>query len=169
MRGVASTSLDADEVSHLLIWLWLWLLILGAPLTTLAERRLESVGNPAGRRVSRPAPWMARGGGPRIQAGVREHRAQARCRGVGQEPFAYFWALKSEPPSGRNHKWPLPQEWICTPPNPTPRSAHRPLQSCVDTYAAKRPHTVGSCTAPLFIPPNLRQSPPCATRRPLRT
>jgi len=54
----------------LLLSLWLWLLILGAPLTTLAERRLESVGNPAGRRVSRPAPWMARGGGPRIQAGV---------------------------------------------------------------------------------------------------
>ena len=93
MRGVASTSSDADEVSHILIWLllllllllllWLWLLILGAPLTTLAERRLEAVGNPAGRRVSRPAPWMARGGGPRIQAGVREHRAQARCRVVG--------------------------------------------------------------------------------------
>ncbi|OWQ38699.1 hypothetical protein CDH05_25650, partial [Pseudomonas lactis] len=22
--------------------------------------------------------------------------------------------LQSEPPSGRNPKWPLPQEWICT-------------------------------------------------------
>ena len=83
MRGVASTSSDADEVSHLLIWLllllllwlWLWLLILGAPLTTLAERRLESVGNPAGRRVSRAGPRMAHRGGPRIQAGVRAHRA----------------------------------------------------------------------------------------------
>ena len=53
----------------------LLILILGAPSNTLAERRLESVGNPAGRRVSRPAPWMARGGGPRIQAGVRAHRA----------------------------------------------------------------------------------------------
>ena len=48
----------------------LLLLILLAPSNTLAERRLESVGNPAGRRVSRPAPWMAHGGGPRIQAGV---------------------------------------------------------------------------------------------------
>ena len=59
------------------------------------------MGNPAGRRVSRPAPWMARGGGPRIQACVRAHRAQARCRVVGQEPFGYFGALfQSDPPSG---------------------------------------------------------------------
>jgi hypothetical protein len=53
----------------------LLLLILGAPLTTLAERRLESVGNPAGRRVSRPGPGMAHDGGPRIQACVRAYRA----------------------------------------------------------------------------------------------
>jgi hypothetical protein len=33
-----------------LLLLWLLILISGAPLTTLAERRLESVGNPAGRR-----------------------------------------------------------------------------------------------------------------------
>ncbi len=51
------------------------ILILGAPLNTLAERRLESVGNPAGRRVSRAGPRMAHRGGPRIQAGVRAHRA----------------------------------------------------------------------------------------------
>ncbi len=55
------------------------------------ERRLESVGNPAGRRVSRVGPWMARHGGPRFQAGVRAHRAWARCRVVGQRPFGYFW------------------------------------------------------------------------------
>ena len=59
----------------------------------MAERRLESVGNPAGRRVSRVGPWMARHGGPRIQAGVRACRAQARHRVEGQEPFGYFWAL----------------------------------------------------------------------------
>ncbi len=51
------------------------ILILGAPSNTLAERRLESVGNPAGRRVSRAGPRMAHRGGPRIQAGVRAHRA----------------------------------------------------------------------------------------------
>jgi len=50
-------------------------LILGAPLNTLAERRLESVGNPAGRRVSRAGPRMAHRGGPRIQACDRAHRA----------------------------------------------------------------------------------------------
>jgi len=42
----------------------------------MAERRLESVGNPAGRRVSRTGPGMAHCGGPRIQAGVRACRAQ---------------------------------------------------------------------------------------------
>ncbi len=54
---------------------------------------MELGGNPAGRRVSRPAPWMARGGGPRIQAGVRAHRAGARCRVLGRRPFGYFWAF----------------------------------------------------------------------------
>ncbi len=53
----------------------LLILILGAPSNTLAERRLESVGNPAGRRVSRAGPRMAHRGGPRIQAGVRACRA----------------------------------------------------------------------------------------------
>ncbi|SFV14468.1 hypothetical protein SAMN05428951_1251, partial [Pseudomonas sp. OV546] len=53
----------------------LLILISGAPSNTLAERRLESVGNPAGRRVSRLGPRMAHDGGPRIQAGVRAHRA----------------------------------------------------------------------------------------------
>ncbi len=55
--------------------LLLLILILGAPSNTLAERRLESVGNPAGRRVSRAGPRMAHRGGPRIQAGVRACRA----------------------------------------------------------------------------------------------
>ena len=51
------------------------ILILGAPSNTLAERRLWSVGNPAGRRVSRPGPGMAHDGGPRSKAGVRALRA----------------------------------------------------------------------------------------------
>ena len=35
---------------------------------------------------------------PQITGELRAHRVQARCRVVGQEPFAYFWALfKSEP------------------------------------------------------------------------
>ncbi len=53
----------------------LLILILGAPSNTLAERRLESVGNPAGRRVSCAGPRMAHRGGPRIQAFVRACRA----------------------------------------------------------------------------------------------
>ncbi len=36
---------------------------------------------------------------------------------MGQERFAYFCAFKSEPPSGRNPKWPLPQKRICTHPS----------------------------------------------------
>jgi len=50
-------------------------LIFGAPSNTLAERRLWSVGNPAGRRVSRAGPGMAHRGGPRSRACVRAHRA----------------------------------------------------------------------------------------------
>ncbi|RZI31937.1 hypothetical protein EUX57_10160, partial [Pseudomonas orientalis] len=34
--------------------------------------------------------------------------------------------FKSEPPSGRNPKWPLPQKRICTRSNPTSWSALRP-------------------------------------------
>ncbi|RZI28844.1 hypothetical protein EUX57_24250, partial [Pseudomonas orientalis] len=34
--------------------------------------------------------------------------------------------FKSEPPSGRNPKWPLPQKRICTQPNPPSWSALRP-------------------------------------------
>ena len=65
---------DGPRSAFALLLLWLLILILGAPSNTLAERRLESVGNPAGRRVSRPGPRMAHDGGPRIQAGVRAHR-----------------------------------------------------------------------------------------------
>jgi len=51
-------------------WSGFWCWSQAPRRTTLAERRLESVGNPAGRRVSRPGPGMAHDGGPRIQAGV---------------------------------------------------------------------------------------------------
>ena len=71
----------------------LLILISRAPSNTLAERRLESVGNPAGRRVSRAGPRMAHRGGPRFNAGERACRAEARHRVVGQEPFGYFGAF----------------------------------------------------------------------------
>ncbi|POM11831.1 hypothetical protein CUU62_07240 [Pseudomonas sp. WP001] len=37
-----------------------------------------------------------------------------------------FALFKSEPPSGRNPKWPLPQKRICTRSDPTSWSAQRP-------------------------------------------
>ncbi|MBR7213749.1 hypothetical protein E1K68_13365 [Pseudomonas sp. B2021] len=43
--------------------------------------------------------------------------------------------LQSEPPSGRNPKRPLPQEWICTQSNCVDRQA---------AFASKPAHTVGS-------------------------
>ena len=73
----------------------LLILILGAPLNHAGRNSTGIWGvNRQGCRFSRPAPWMARGGGPRIQACVRAHRAQARCRVVGQERFAYFRAFR---------------------------------------------------------------------------
>ena len=32
----------------------------------------------------------------------------------GKSVLLTFALFKSEPPSGRNPKWPLPQQWICT-------------------------------------------------------
>ncbi|OPB33025.1 hypothetical protein BFW90_08385, partial [Pseudomonas fluorescens] len=32
----------------------------------------------------------------------------------GKSVLLTFALFKSEPPSGRNPRWPLPQEWICT-------------------------------------------------------
>ncbi|MBR7214996.1 hypothetical protein E1K68_19890 [Pseudomonas sp. B2021] len=32
----------------------------------------------------------------------------------GKSALLTFALFESEPPSGRNPKWPLPQEWICT-------------------------------------------------------
>jgi hypothetical protein len=67
---------------------------LGAPLTTLAERRHCAVGKPAGRRFSRAGPWMVHRGDPRSNAGVRACRALARHRVVGQSLLLPFWRLK---------------------------------------------------------------------------
>ncbi len=61
------------------------------PWAAVTGHPWPNTANPASCRVSRVGPWMARRGGPRIQAGVRAHRAQARCRVVGQRPFGYFW------------------------------------------------------------------------------
>ncbi|KAB0522577.1 hypothetical protein F7R20_23915 [Pseudomonas brassicacearum subsp. brassicacearum] len=38
----------------------------------------------------------------------------------GKSVLVTFALFKSEPPSGRNPKWPLPQQRICTQSNPTP-------------------------------------------------
>jgi hypothetical protein len=48
---------------------------LGAPLTTMAERRHCAVGKPAGRRFSRAGPGTAHRGDPRSNAGERACRA----------------------------------------------------------------------------------------------
>ncbi|SDT51464.1 hypothetical protein SAMN04490206_3457 [Pseudomonas umsongensis] len=67
---------------------------LGAPLTTMAERRHCAVGKPAGRRFSRAGPGMAHRGDPRSNAGERACRALARHRVVGQSLLLPFWRLK---------------------------------------------------------------------------
>ncbi len=66
---------------------------LGAPLTTLAARGLESVGNPAGRRVSRAGPRMAHRGGPRIQVCVRAHRAGGEVPSGGARALWLLWCF----------------------------------------------------------------------------
>ncbi|RZI29393.1 hypothetical protein EUX57_23295, partial [Pseudomonas orientalis] len=43
----------------------------------------------------------------------------------GKSVLLTFSLFKSEPPSGRNPKWPLPQKRICTRSDPTPQSAQR--------------------------------------------
>ncbi|POM10055.1 hypothetical protein CUU62_27670 [Pseudomonas sp. WP001] len=44
----------------------------------------------------------------------------------GKSVLLTFALFKSEPPSGRNPKWPLPQKRICTRSNPASWSAPRP-------------------------------------------
>ncbi|POM10448.1 hypothetical protein CUU62_21920 [Pseudomonas sp. WP001] len=44
----------------------------------------------------------------------------------GKSPLVTLGLFQSDPPSGRNPKWPLPQKRICTRSNPTSWSAQRP-------------------------------------------
>ena len=59
----------------------------------------------------------------------------------GARAFCLLWPgpasrlLQSEPPSGRNPRWPLPQEWICTGSN---------CVDCQAVFAGKPAPTVGS-------------------------
>ncbi|ATN13218.1 hypothetical protein CRN80_27975 [Pseudomonas sp. FDAARGOS_380] len=41
----------------------------------------------------------------------------------GKSVLLTFALFKSEPPSGRNPRWPLPQQWICTQSNCVDRQA----------------------------------------------
>ena len=87
------------------------LLILGAPLNHAGRNSTGIWGvNRQGCRFSRPAPWMARGGGPpnhwRI-TGTPEPKRGAEW--WGKSVLLTFALFKSEPPSGRNPKWLLPK------------------------------------------------------------
>ena len=78
------------------------ILILGAPLNHAGRHPILIWG------VTRQDAGLAALGhgwpiaaAPQINVGLRAHRAWARCRVVGQEPFGYFGALfQSDPPSG---------------------------------------------------------------------
>ncbi|PTT06835.1 hypothetical protein DD985_01950 [Pseudomonas sp. HMWF011] len=52
----------------------------------------------------------------------------------GKSALLTFALFESEPPSGRNPKWPLPQEWICTRYNSV---------ACQAAFASKPAPTVG--------------------------
>ncbi|ATN08180.1 hypothetical protein CRN80_00160 [Pseudomonas sp. FDAARGOS_380] len=53
----------------------------------------------------------------------------------GKSALLTFALFESEPPSGRNPKWPLPQQWICTQSN---------CVACQAAFASKPTPTVGS-------------------------
>ncbi|ATN08571.1 hypothetical protein CRN80_02375 [Pseudomonas sp. FDAARGOS_380] len=53
----------------------------------------------------------------------------------GKSVLLTFALFKSEPPSGRNPKWPLPQQWICTQSN---------CVDCQAAFASKPAPTFGS-------------------------
>ena len=97
------------------------LLILGAPLNHAGRNSTGIWGvNRQGCRFSRPAPWMARGGGPPNHWRITGTPSLGEVPSGGARAFCLllpgpaFRLFKSEPPSGRNPRWPLPQEWICT-------------------------------------------------------
>ena len=102
------------------------LLILSAPLNHAGRNSTGIWGvNRQGCRFSRPAPWMARGGGPPNHWRITGTPSLSEVPSGGARTF---WLLlgpsKSDPLSERNPRWPLPQEWICTQSN------------CVDCQAA---------------------------------
>ena len=107
------------------------LLISGAPLNHAGRNSTGIWGvNRQGCRFSRPAPWMAHGGGPPNPWRITGTPSPGEVPSGGARAFCLLWPgpasrlLQSEPPSGRNPKWPLPQEWICT------------RYNCVDCQAA---------------------------------
>jgi hypothetical protein len=125
------------------------------------------VGNPAGRRVSRTGPGMAHCGGPRIQACVRAHRAQARCRVVGRRPFGYFWVFPkvTRCKSGTIGSRYRSNGYVLTPQKK--RSSRRPPRkqapspqptekNCVGTYA---PMAVGQLQMYPLTRPHREQAP----------
>ena len=106
------------------------LLILGAPLNHAGRNSTGIWGvNRQGCRFSRPAPWMARGGGPPNHCRITGTPSPSEVPSGGARAFCLlltgpaFRLFKSEPPSGRNPKWPLPQQWICTQSNRVDRQA----------------------------------------------
>ncbi|EIK69837.1 hypothetical protein PflQ8_0847 [Pseudomonas fluorescens Q8r1-96] len=68
-----------------------------------------------GCRDSRAGPWMALRGGPTEQCLRSGMPSLSEApSGGAYSVLLTFALLKSEPPSGRNPKQPLPQQWICT-------------------------------------------------------
>ncbi len=120
----------------------LQLLILIHPPPRQAERRRSSGGGRAApfgaaEHIERRSSEADRRRCPRMNAGAKEPRAQARGRTFGA---SVFWVTflgackKSDSPSGRNHKPPLPQQRICTqsthnPGRPEGRQGHEQTQT----------------------------------------
>ncbi len=81
-----------------------------------------------GCRVSRARPGMADRGGPTEQdrsEGMPSPGEAPNDR--GRSALVTFALFESDPPSGRNPKWPLTQKRICTPPSNS--------ESCIDTHS----------------------------------
>ncbi len=99
----------------------LLILILSAPLNHAGRNSIGIWGvNRQGCRFSRPAPWMARGGGPPNHWRITGTPSLSEVPSGGARAFCLlltgpaFRLFKSEPLSERNPKQPLPQQWICT-------------------------------------------------------
>ncbi|ATN13120.1 hypothetical protein CRN80_27385 [Pseudomonas sp. FDAARGOS_380] len=55
--------------------------------------------------------WRRR---PKSLADYGHTEPQRGAEWWGKSALLTFALFESEPPSGRNPKWPLPQQWICT-------------------------------------------------------